>query len=416
MIKAAAVLTECQPKMKRYSLTLTGDLLPGADRAAAVVSLAATLKLPSVQAGSLLDGRPRRLKGVLSQEQAERGRAGFERIGVGCLIREESDGSLEPALAADAFRRPSGLSVALPTVRCPNCGAEQPPGELCQHCGIAFAKFGRTATPRRAIALAVRAETSRFPFKLLRLTLLLIFLWSLALALWSHWKKDQLPPPVFYDAARLGEPLQTPTAAGPFRVEAKGIVYTIEPLYDYQLDGVVVSLHDSDVFWDIYHFKDWKDFINIRDLCVVWGDNVTTGAFRAMSYSNTTWTCWVSTRDGASAGAFAMNQLSNNHLLTQDPVIQRVLKSAEIGDQVRFTGKLARYSHAGGFQRGTSTTRTDQGNGACETVYLEAFEITRKANTGWRLVYRASVTTALLALLALTVAFFVAPVRGLRGS
>ncbi len=126
------------------------------------------------------------------------------------------------------------------------------------------------------------------------------------------------------------------------------------------------------------------------------------------------WTCWVASRGTGSAATFATDQLSNNHLLTQDPLIRRALKSAEIGDQVRLRGKLARYSHAGGFQRGTSTSRTDQGNGACETVYLEAFEITRKANTGWRLVYRSSVTTALAALLVLTVLFFGSMARGVR--
>lgn len=95
--------------------------------------------------------------------------------------------------------------------------------------------------------------------------------------------------------------------------------------------------------------------------------------------------------------------------------MQAALKSAEIGDQVRFRGMLARYSHAGGFQRGSSTTRTDTGNGACETVYLTSFEITRKSNPGWRLIHRLSVMVALISLLALAVLFFKAPVRGLRG-
>jgi len=398
--------------MKHYCLTLTGELLPGAERAATLAALAAALKLTEAQAGAFLSGRPRPLRGELSQERAEQARVGFERIGVGCLISEVGEGTREPVLAAEAFRRPSRLSLTAATMRCPSCSAEQPPGEVCQDCGIVFAKFGRPATPRRAPA--ARPEARPFPYEIVGQLLLLIVLWALALAFWSHWKKDQLPPPDFYDTARLDEPLQTPTAARPFQVEAEGIVYTIEPLYDYQLDGVVVSLHDSDVFWDIYHFKDWKDFINIRDLCVVWGGNVTTGAFRAMSYHNTTWTCWVASRGTGSAAAFATDQLSNNHLLTQDPLIRRALKSAELGDQVRLHGKLARYSHADGFQRGSSTSRTDQGNGACETVYLEAFEITRKANTGWRLVYRSSVTTALAALLVLTVLFFGSMARGVR--
>ncbi|MBK5965507.1 hypothetical protein CCR95_15775 [Thiocystis minor] len=242
----------------------------------------------------------------------------------------------------------------------------------------------------------------------------LVFLASLGLALWSHWKKDQFPPPTFYDAARLEAPRQTPTESSSFQIEAQGIRYTIDPLFEYQLDGVVVSLHDSDVFWDIYHAKDWKDFINLRDLCVVWGDNVASGVFREMQYRNSTWTCWISTQDAETAQRFAWDQLSNNHLLTQDATLAAKIKSAEIGDQIRLDGKLARYSRAGGFQRGTSVTRTDTGNGACETIYVDAFRIVRKAHPGWRLVYRLSCALCLAALLGLVVMLFVAPVRAPR--
>ena len=34
--------------------------------------------------------------------------------------------------------------------------------------------------------------------------------------------------------------------------------------------------------------------------------------------------------------------------------------------------------------RGTSTTRDDTGNGACETIYVTGFEIIGRANAGWR--------------------------------
>lgn len=257
-------------------------------------------------------------------------------------------------------------------------------------------------------------RSAAFPFRLINQILLLIFLSSLGLAIWSHWKKDQLPSPDLYGKTRLEEPRQTPTDSSVFQIEARGIRYTIEPLFDYQLDGVVVSLHDSDVFWDIYHFKDWQDFINIRDLCVVWGDNVSSGAFRDMHYRNSTWTCWISTNNARAAERFAWEELSNNHLLSHDPVIQEAIKSAEIGDQIQLQGKLARYSHAGGFNRGTSVIRTDTGNGACETIYVERFRIIRKSNTGWRLTYRVSLTIVIAALIGLTVILFVAPVRAPR--
>ncbi|NEV61239.1 hypothetical protein [Thiorhodococcus minor] len=402
--------------MKRYSLTLTGEILPSVRRHEAVAALAELLRLELPQADAALRGKPRPLKGLLTYERAAEAKNRFEQAGIGCELREEAPRPTEPRPAAEAFKSPPKLDVERVTMRCPKCDFEQPPGDRCANCGIVYAKLEqvqRRAEQTRAAA-AARAKQDSFPYRLVNQLLLLVFLSSLGLAIWSHWKKNQLPPPSVYDLTELQEPRQEPTEAGPFQVEANNITYNIEPLFDYELDGVVVSLHDSDAFWDIYHFKDWKDFINIRDLCVVWGDNVATGVFRDMHYKNTTWTCWISTNDPVAYKGFAWDQLSNNHVLSHDETIQKAIKSAEIGDQIRFRGKLARYSHAGGFQRGTSTTRTDRGNGACETIYIEDFQITRKSNTGWRLTYRLSSALATLAFIGLAVLFFVAPYRHRR--
>ncbi len=51
------------------------------------------------------------------------------------------------------------------------------------------------------------------------------------------------------------------------------------------------------------------------------------------------------------------------------------------------------------YARGSSAVRTDRGNGACETVWFEEFEILREANAAWRTLYKLS-----LVLLALSVA------------
>jgi len=73
---------------------------------------------------------------------------------------------------------------------------------------------------------------------------------------------------------------------------------------------------------------------------------------------------------------------------------------------------LASYSHSNNqFQRGTSTTRTDTGNGACETIYIDNFSIVKEANSGWRQLYAVAKGGAILSLLGLLVLIFVAPVR-----
>jgi hypothetical protein len=395
------------PSQPGVQIVLTGDLIPGADRAAAVAVLARLLKVAPAQAEAALSGRPGRLNALLARDRAEQICDRLAVLGIACRIE---DGASPQVQVHEPF---GGLWLQAATQRCPACGEEQPPAPLCRRCGAAIEKLRERASggltparPRHAAA----SVGGRFPYRLVNRLLTLIFLSALGLAIWSYWKRDQLPPPDFYDLARLSEPIQTPTRTKPFQVESQGVTYTIDPLFDYALDGVVVSLHDSDAFTDVYHFKDWKDFLNIRDLCVVWDPNVGSGVFRAMDYHNTTWTCWIAGQEGPALAAFAWDALSNNHLLSHDPGVQAAIRSARRGDQIHFRGLLARYSHADGFNRGTSTTRTDTGNGACETVFVQDFEVVRRANPGWHLTYSLAKYTAIATLAGLLILLGVAPV------
>jgi len=243
-----------------------------------------------------------------------------------------------------------------------------------------------------------------------------LFLLSLGVAVLTWLRQDDLPPPETYGTQPLPAPRQQPTSRRPFAVDAGGQRYQIEPLFDYELQGVVVSYHDADSFVDITHHDRWQDFLNLRDLCVLWGDNVRSGVYLDMDFSNDTWTCWAYWPDGETGARFRMDELSNNHLLTTDPAVQDALMAARPGDRVRFKGMLARYSNpANGFSRGTSTTRDDRGNGACETVYLTDFEVVAPANGGARALHRAASWVAGLSLAGFLVAFVVAPVGALRG-
>ena len=186
----------------------------------------------------------------------------------------------------------------------------------------------------------------------------------------------------------------------------------IKPRYDYELEGVVVSLHDSDSFMDVTHHRRWQDFINLRDLCVIWGDNVTSGVYREMEFSNGTWTCWFSWPNRDVGSRFDGSQLSNNHLLIDNLDVKQALMESEPGDHIRLKGMLVEYSNPGnGFHRGTSVTRTDTGNGACETIYVNAFEVIKKANEGPRFWYAIAFWTALLSAVGAVLLLFVTPHR-----
>lgn len=212
---------------------------------------------------------------------------------------------------------------------------------------------------------------------------------SAVLVALAWWERDALPSPEALVPAVREDPAQTETDAAPFRTTVSGIEYTVRPVYAYDLTGVVVSKHDADTWWDYLH-KAWQDELNVTDLCVIWGANARSANYRELEYWNTQFECNVRTGSTEVWRAFSMSALSNNHLLTDNPAIARTLKSARVGDQVHFRGYLAEYSHEQGqhFFRGTSTTRTDQGNGACETVFATDAEIVREANRGWRMLFK----------------------------
>jgi hypothetical protein len=115
----------------------------------------------------------------------------------------------------------------------------------------------------------------------------ILFVVSFSAAAILYFLKDELPPASFYDLENLGEPLQEPTREEAFLTQVSGEKYLITPRFDYQLDGVVVSYNNSGDFSDYFH-RYWNDYLNLRDLCVIWGDNGKWARFSTRNRSPTT--------------------------------------------------------------------------------------------------------------------------------
>lgn len=199
--------------------------------------------------------------------------------------------------------------------------------------------------------------------------------------------KDRWPGDRGFLPEVFREPVQDAgDTPGPFDAAQKGYAYTVNPVAAYEIWGMVVSSHYAGSFLDITH-ETAKDYLNIKDLCLLWGKNIETGAFRKLKFWNRDFTCYYSWSEPASGQAFSPSHISNNHLITADGVLRKTIRSVRRGDQVHFRGWLAAYGHKGsGSMRGTSTTRNDTGGGACETVFVTQFEIIKRANAGWRAV------------------------------
>jgi hypothetical protein len=207
-------------------------------------------------------------------------------------------------------------------------------------------------------------------------------------------KQDRLPAALALSSALAAEPRQVEIAHPPIDVDEGGTAYHVEPSHRYALDGLVVSyrLHDGD---HLLH-RLWNDHLNVADLCVVWGSDAAGVDLHAFEFANGEFTCTFRTRSDEAWRSFRLDQISNNHLLTADPAIRRRIGDVAVGDQVHLEGYLASYSNDSGFHRGTSTTRKDTGNGACETVYVTAFEILDPAPRGWRRLQSAATWGLLL--------------------
>ena len=216
---------------------------------------------------------------------------------------------------------------------------------------------------------------------------------------------DTLPPPGKLDPLLERDPIQIKTDKEPFDVAVNNISYRINPLYSYELYGLVVSRHRTDGFADLGH-KSWNDRLNMVDLCVVWGPNAFSGIYERVKFSSGEWTCYWDSFSYEDWNLFSKVHVSNNHMLSDRRSIVKKLKKARVGDQVHFTGYLSEYSHDN-FFRGTSVVRTDTGNGACETVYVEDFSIIKSGPRHWLIVRRL----ALIAFVLSIVAWFCAPDR-----
>lgn len=224
---------------------------------------------------------------------------------------------------------------------------------------------------------------------------LLLSLGTFALA----WYMKQQLPVTLPRAELFQEPVQTETEKEPFSIEYRGESYYIEPQYEYELWGLVVSHNDISSWSDWYHDSDSFD---TKDLCVIWGENLRSEDYREVEYESGSWTCYFTYGSDID---FSGDQLSNNHLITDDERIRELIQSVHVGDQIHFRGQLVNYSYADGFTRKSSTSRTDSGNHACEVVFVEEIEVLEKANTLWHQLFFWSRYVFLL-LLALKIFLF----------
>jgi len=237
----------------------------------------------------------------------------------------------------------------------------------------------------------------------------ILFILSIVIFVVSIFYKNKLPEQNYIVHDLHQEPIQVETDKEPFEVERGGVRYTISPLFKYELFGLVVSYSHSDSWVDYYH-KAWNDFINEKDVCVIWGDNLTNDIYKKIKYKNGSWTCYWQTKTGTTReewSKFDSNKISNNHLLSSSDGISKALKKIATGDQIYIKGYLAEYAEIdGSFKRGTSISRTDKNNFSCETIFVTEARILKEPNLYWRIAYKVSLYIIIGIILVSIIIFF----------
>jgi hypothetical protein len=208
---------------------------------------------------------------------------------------------------------------------------------------------------------------------------------AVCLLLWSRWTRPELEniSQVALDKPlQFEEPVQRSAQLPSLRFEYHGATYIIQPVASYAISGLVVTHNNTTGIGDIYH--DEKS-VDLKDLCLVWGDNLNQNVLKQTEFWSEPWTCYARSKRGADY-VIEGTQLSNNHLIGASEEIREKIRSIGVGDTVTLVGHLINYwnQETPDFVRKSSLIRSDDGNGACEVIFVTQVSIDAAPFKSWR--------------------------------
>jgi hypothetical protein len=249
----------------------------------------------------------------------------------------------------------------------------------------------------------VYKEDSNKTKKFRKTLLLVVFLLSTATFISLLFIKPPLPgKDKILDKVINQEPFQNQEVIREQLLTKGDFRYKIYPQYSYELYGLVVSEYNSENVLDVMHKNDPAQ---IKDLCVVWGDNIVSGIYKDLKYKSGEFTCFAQPKEGKSWDLFSGEHLSNNHLVPADDLVADKIRKANVGDQIYIKGYLSRYEvydKSGNLisTRGTSVIREDK---LCETIYTTEFEILKGNNYLFKVVRSIAGVIAVFSFISLAI-------------
>jgi len=168
----------------------------------------------------------------------------------------------------------------------------------------------------------------------------------------------------------LPQPVQQPSDLQPFLLRTSSAEVTVKPRAKYSIEAMIVSRTN---------YGGWSGEISPFDFALAWGRLVLPEYSRHISYSQFNRWYYYSYSDSLpeNPSMIALNS-ANVHIVPSDNELLSRLKVAKKGDIVRMNGYLVDLSGiANGqpFTWNTSLSRSDTGDGACEILLVNEFEI-----------------------------------------
>ncbi len=164
------------------------------------------------------------------------------------------------------------------------------------------------------------------------------------------------------------------TSDEPIVKEVKGGRFTMTPLAEYKISGVVVSTET--------YSSDWDGQISPVDLAIVWGRLTEPENRRYITYSQGSRWYHYRWKEGVPVDdAYIVSHSSNNHIIPANENIRRAIKAIGKKDRVVLKGFLVSLKGTPNGQTvtwNTSLSRTDTGNGSCELFYVSYVRIETK--------------------------------------
>jgi hypothetical protein len=166
------------------------------------------------------------------------------------------------------------------------------------------------------------------------------------------------------------EPVQEATDRKPFPFETRKGTVTLHPRARFEVSAVVAGSER--------YRMDGGAFLSPIDLALIWGDLPEKPYADEVTYGQMTrYYFWRTESPDLDLG-YIQGHSSNMHLIPATENLRRALFSIDEGDSVRLSGLLVDADGEDGFTWKSSTSRQDEGPGACELVWVEEAQVEGK--------------------------------------